>query len=37
MEKYGEGFLLTLTGWRKPLSKYLKNIGELSEEIGKAF
>ncbi len=37
MKKNGQQFSFTLSGWRKVVSNYLKNKGELSERMKKAF
>ncbi len=37
MKKYGQQIPYTLPGWRKVVSNYLKNKGELNGEMKKAF
>ena len=37
MKKHGQQIPFTLPGWRKVISNYLKNKGEINEPMKKAF
>ena len=36
MKNYGQQILFNLPGWRKVIANYLKNKGELNEQMKKA-